>query len=192
MSLLDRAFSEFDELNARDPRRQMYRNRNHPREWIFSLRVSDWMERLDPQASEAARLAARAHTLVRWEVPREDYAADTAGYHEWRHATAHHSARAAAEVLRRVGYWDDLIDTVRALILRENFPADPEARLLEDADCLAFLEIKLGDYLDRWDDQKLARILHGTWEKMTPAAKKLAMTLPLPGAIQKIITNFNP
>jgi hypothetical protein len=191
MSPLDDALFEFDEINARDPRWQMYQNHNHPREWIFSVRVSAWMERLDPRASEAARLAARAHTLARWEVPREDFAADTAGYHQWRHATAHHSAKAAADVLRRVGYWDDVIDTVRALILRENFPDDPDARLLEDADCLAFLEIKLVDYLEKWDDPKLARILQGTWTKMTPAAKKLALALPLPGPVLKILSDFN-
>jgi Domain of unknown function (DUF4202) len=190
MSLLENALEAFDEINSQDPRRQSYQNRNHPREWIFSVRVSDWIERLDSNAPEAVRLAARAHTLRRWEIPRDRYAMDNDGYHEWRRATALHSARAAGEILRRIGYWDDVIDRVRGLILRETVPDDPDARLLEDADCLAFLEMKLQDYLPRWDEKKLGRILQGTWAKMSPAARQLALELPIPGFVKKIIDDF--
>jgi hypothetical protein len=175
---LSRAIEAFDRANALDPRRQRFEGDDHPRELIFSRRVYDWLLRLEPAASESAQLAARGHTLRRWEIPRDRYPHDTAGYHAWRDATAVHSAQAAEALLRTIGYPDELIRRIRRLMTRELFPRDPEAQLLEDADCLAFLELKLIDYLDRWDEEKLTRILHGTWMKMSDRARALARRMP--------------
>jgi len=177
-SRLNRAINAFDRANGLDPRRQRFEGRDHPRELIFSRRVFDWLLRLEPSASEAARLAAAGHTLRRWEIPRDRYPNDTAGYHAWRAATAGHSAQAAEALLRPFGYPDELIQRVGRLIRRDDFPLDPDAQLLEDADCLAFLELKLVDYLDQWDEEKLARILHGTWMKMSERARALARRAP--------------
>jgi len=176
---LERALDEFDRINAADPRAQ--------RELIFSRRVFEWVLRLNPQASESAQLAARAHTVRRWEVPRDRYPMDTGGYHAWRAATAAHSADAAAAVLQSLGYPGPAIDHVGRLIRRELAPQDQDAQLLEDADCLAFLELKLTDYLERWDEEKLARILHGTLVKMSPAARRVALGLPLDSRVGALL-----
>lgn len=190
MTRLERTLSALDEANRLDPRRLQSGGTAHPREWIFAQRVHGWLERLDPQAADAVRLAARSHTLRRWEIPRNRYATDTAGYHAWRRATADHSAAEASKILRDCGYEEDLIVRVSELIRGARFAQDADARLLEDADCLAFLEIKLQDYLAQWDGEKLTRILEGTWEKMTPEAREWAMELPLPESARKIIMGF--
>lgn len=175
----DRALAEFDRANGQDPRTQSFEKVSYPRELIFARRVSAWITRLNPEASEPARLAARSHTLRRWEVPRARYPMDTAGYHAWRQATASHSAVNAEAVLLPLGYAPETVQRVRQLITGALFPRDPEAQLLEDADCLAFLELKLADYLEQWDDGKIDRVLRGTWSKMSPAARELARRLPL-------------
>lgn len=169
-----RAIDSFERVNGLDPRRQRFQGLDRPRELVFSERVSHWLLRLAPGASETVRLAAAGHTLLRWEIPRDHYPHDTAGYHAWRDATAAHSARATEALLRSVGYSDELIQRVGRLVRREDFPHDPDAQLLEDADCLAFLELKLADYLHQWDEETLARILHGTWTKMSEQARALA------------------
>jgi hypothetical protein len=133
------------------------------------------------------KLAAAGHTLRRWEIPRDRYPHDTAGYHAWRDATAAHSAKAADALLRPIGYPDELIQRVGRLVRREDFPRDPDARLLEDADCLAFLELKLVDYLPQWDEDRLARILHGTWTKMSEQARTLATSAPLDPRIKHLL-----
>lgn len=179
MSRLEHAFREIDRVNREDPRTQSYENRPHPREWIFSKKVYEWVERLNPKAEEGVRLAARCHTLRRWEIPRSDFPMNTPGYHQWRRATARHSARAAADILTTAGYSKEEIDRVGLLITGDLFPRDPDARLLEDADCLAFLELKLGDYLAQWDEKKVRRILSGTWDKMSDAARDAAAGLSL-------------
>lgn len=174
-----RALDAFDQASGEDPRRQRFEECDYPRELVFSRRVTHWLLRLAPDAGEAVQLAARGHTLRRWEILRTRYPNDTAGYHAWRDATAAHSADAAEMLLRPIGYPDEVIRRVRRLITRELFPRDPDAQRLEDADCLAFLELKLTDYLDRWDEEKLARILTGTWMKMSEGARTLARQMPL-------------
>ena len=183
----ENAVREFDEINGRDPRTQIVKGQNHPREQVFVRRVSDWVERLNPSASEAVRLAARSHTLRRWEIPRGDYRKGPAGYHEWRRATARHAADAATEILRETGIQEKTVQKVRGLITWELFPHDPDAQLLEDADCLAFLELKLTDYLGRWDEAQVHRILQGTWGKMSAAARRQALTLSLDQRVKEMI-----
>ncbi|HSG06292.1 MAG TPA: DUF4202 family protein, partial [Nitrospiria bacterium] len=104
--------------------------------------------------------------------------------------TAKHSAKWTGEILQRVGYPEETIKTVQKLISREVPPDDPDAQLLEDADCLAFLEIKLDQYLTAWDDEKMERILYGTWRKMSPKARDTAQTLSLDPRIKKMISQF--
>jgi hypothetical protein len=186
-TLLDQALRQFDQANRQDPRQQPFEGTTHPRELLFAQRVFEWVTRLNPDASEAVRLAARAHTLRRWEIPRDRYPMDTAGYHAWRQATMAHSAQAAAAILKSLGSPAQTIERVGQLIRWELFPHDPDAQLLEDADCLAFLELKLGDYLAQWDERKLARILRGTWAKMSERARALAGQLPLDQRIRHLL-----
>lgn len=187
---LEQALREFDEINLLDPRIQMVQSLTYPRELIFSRRVSSWVDKLNASASEPVQLAARAHTLKRWEIPRDRYTKDTAGYHEWRNATAAHAAAAAAKVLQRIGYPDEVVQRVGQLITQARFPANPDAQLLEDADCLTFLEFKLTDYLDQWDEQKVLRILLGTWGKMSPEARRAALGLSLDPQTMKLLKEF--
>jgi hypothetical protein len=182
-----RALDAFERVNGLDPRRQRFQGLDRPRELVFSERVSHWLLRLAPDASETVRLAAAGHTLRRWDIPRDRYPHDTAGYHAWRHATASHSAQVADALLRPIGYPDELILRVGRLVRREDCPRDPDAQLLEDADCLAFLELKLVDYLHQWDEDRLARILHGTWTKMSEQARTLATSAPLDPRIKHLL-----
>jgi len=174
-----RALDTFERVNGLDPRRQRFQGVDRPRELVFSERVSHWLLRLAPDASETVRLAAAGHTLRRWDIPRDRFPYDTAGYHAWRDATAAHSAGAVEALLRPLNCPDELLRRVGRLIRKELPHGDTDAQLLEDADCLAFLELKLADYLDRWDDEQLARILRGTWTKMSQRARALARRIPL-------------
>ncbi|HET6464386.1 MAG TPA: DUF4202 domain-containing protein [Nitrospiria bacterium] len=187
---LEKALKEFDRINRQDPRRQRVGGKSHPRELIFAKTVYAWVERLDASASEAVRLAARSHTLGRWEVPRDRYRMDVSGYHQWRAATATHAADAAARILKRVGYPEQTILEVKRIITGHRHPGDPDTQLLEDADALSFLEIKLGDYIAQWDEAKIRRILEGTWSKMSPPARQRAAELPLDPRVQRLMTDL--
>jgi len=189
-TLLIKALKEFDAINRQDPRRQRVGGKSHPRELIFAKTVYAWVERLDAAASEAVRLAARSHTLRRWEIPRNRYRMDVGGYHQWRAATATHAADAAADILKRVGYSEQTILEVKRITTGHRHPGDPDTQLLEDADALAFLEIKLGDYIAQWEEAKIRRILEGTWSKMSPLARQRAAELPLDPRVRMLMTDL--
>lgn len=182
-----RAIERFDEANAADPRRDEVDGTAQPRELLFARGVYVWIQKLVAEPSEALLLAARSHTLRRWIIPRDRYPMTTPGYHQWRNALAEYHADEAEKILLDVGYDPGTIPQVRALITKANWPADPEALALEDADCLAFLETKLSRFVDAWDDEKMTRVLGQTYRKMTPEARRHVATLSLGERERKIV-----
>jgi hypothetical protein len=167
------ALRRFDEENARDPNSE----NGQPRELLYAQRLTDWVLRLRPDASETARLAARSQHICRWKIPRGDYPMTRAGYLKWRSDLKKFHAQRAGEILAEVGYDDETTRRVQDLNLKKNFPADPESRLLEDALCLVFLEFQLTDLAAKTDDDKMVNALKKSWEKMTDAARAEALKL---------------
>ncbi len=176
---LAEALRRINDSNREDPRTETIGGLAVPKELAFADCVEKWVRRLLEHPSDELRLAARAHTLRRWMIPRDRYPKTTAGYHQWRHALAQFHAEQAASILRDVGYDEPVLTRLRDLITKKNWMKDPEGRALEDADCLAFLELKLANYLDEWDEEKTVDILRKTLGKMTPKARELAASLHL-------------
>jgi hypothetical protein len=162
------ALAKFDALNARDP---------HGKELIYAQRMTDWLTKLQPRASEALKLAAHAQHLMRWEIPRDSYPKDRPGYLKWRTTLYQFHADRAAEVLREVGYDDATVARVGELIRKEKIKSDPEVQALEDVICLVFLENYFEDFSHEHDETKLIRILQRTWKKMSPRGHDAAMTI---------------
>ena len=75
-----------------------------PAEVLYSQRMTHWLEKLYPQASEALQLAARAQHIRRWEVPRDSFPMDRAGYHRWRTGLYTFHGDVAAKILQELGY----------------------------------------------------------------------------------------
>jgi hypothetical protein len=167
------ALRRFDEENSQDPNHEDSR----PRELLYAERLTDWVLRLDPNAFEALRLAARCQHIRRWESPREKYPMTRAGYLKWRADLKKFHAEKSGAILREVGYDDATIQRVQDLNLKKNFPADPEVRVLEDALCLVFLEFQFAALAAKSDDDKMINALRKSWEKMTDAARAEALKL---------------
>src|SRR4029077_19031771 len=107
---------------------------------LFRSLVSEWVDRLQPEASEPLRLAARGHHHRRWTVPRSRAPAGRAGYLKWRKARQQDQARELGELLAGVGYDDAIVGRVQAIVRKDNLAHDAEVQVLEDALCLVFLE----------------------------------------------------
>jgi hypothetical protein len=173
------ALDRFDALNAQDPHTELVEGRPEPKELIYARRMTQWLERLEPDAPEALRLAARAQHLMRWRIPRDTFPKDRAGYVRWRTTLYDFHADRAAEVLRDVGYDDATIERVRSLIRKQNLKTDAESQTLEDVICLVFLENYFADFARDHDEEKLIKILRKTWKKMSPRGHAAAMKLSL-------------
>jgi hypothetical protein len=171
------ALRRFDEANARDPNTEIVDGVSHPRELIYAQWLTGWILKLCPNASEALLLAARCQHICRWEVPRSSYPMDKPGYLRWRADLKKFHADKAGRILHEVGYDNATIQRVQELNLKQNFPADPEVCVLEDALCLVFLERQFAALAAKSDDEKMINALQKSWNKMSPAARTEALRL---------------
>ena len=171
------ALRRFDDENSRDPNREAADGIARPREWLYAQRLTQWVLRLCPDASEELRLAARCQHLCRWEIPRQSYPMTRAGYLQWRADLKKLHARKSGDILRETSYPEAVIRRVQDLNLKKNFPDDPEVRVLEDALCLVFLEFQLADLAGKTAEDKTINALQKSWQKMTPAARAEALKL---------------
>jgi len=172
------ALRRFDEENARDPNTELVAGVPRPRELVYAERLTDWVLRLKPDASEALRLAARCQHLCRWMIPRSRYPMDRAGYLKWRTELKKFHAEKSGHILREVGYGEALVGRVQALNLKKDFPRDPDSRVLEDALCLVFLQFQFADLAAKTDADKMINALRKSWQKMTEPARIEALKLP--------------
>jgi len=182
-----RALNRFDEENSKDPNIEVADRKEWPRELLYAQRLYDWVLRLQPNASEVLLLAARSQHICRWMIPRSNYEMTRIGYLKWRNELKTFHARKAGEILRQVGYSDELINAVQALNLKKNFPRDPESQILEDALCLVFLQYQFADLAKKTSDEQMINALRKSWNKMTPAGREAALKLPFPENEQRLL-----
>ena len=173
------AVARLDAEHAQDPQRTLSAGAEVANELGYAHRMTDWLERLEPGASEALRLAVRCQHLCRWMIPRSQYPMTRPGYLQWRSTLARLHADKAGEILREVGYGEELIGRVQSLVRKERLKADPEAQTLEDVACLVFLENEFSDFAARHDEQKVIGIVAKTWRKISERGRAAALALKL-------------
>lgn len=190
MKLL-RVLAAIDAANGADPRRTPD---GKPVELDHAERMTAWVLRLNPGASDLLQIAARGQHIERWTSPRSSYPEGRAGYLKWREELKLFHARRVAEQMAEAGYSADAINRVAALITKAAHRAgDPEGLILEDALCLVFLETQFKDLLAKTPEDKMSEILKKTWRKMSPAGRSAALSLSLSPeeqtALSKALTN---
>ena len=173
------ASAAIDAANGADPNQITFQGRVGPKELIHADVVERWVRTLDPDASELQVLAARAHHLRRWVVPRTDYPEGRAGYLRWRADHKKRQAAEVAEILAGAGYQPDEVEQVAAIVAKRGLGTDPRVQTHEDALCLAFLELQLDDVAAQLDRGHLVSVLRKTMVKMSPSGLAAAGTLPL-------------
>jgi hypothetical protein len=176
---LERAFAAIDEANADDPATIVVDGVERPKELAHAELMVDWVRRLAPDASEAQLLAARAHHLRRWALPRSDYPEGRAGYLRWRTALKRRHAEEVAVILRDVGYDEATIERVQQIVRKDGLQRDPDVQLHEDALCLVFLQTQLGPVAAQLGEDKTVDVLRKTARKMSPAGLAAAQGLAL-------------
>lgn len=184
---LQRLLERIDALNADDPNTDTADGASHPRELLYARRLSAWVLRLKPDASEALRIASRGQHVRRWTIPRERYPRTRAGYLRWRETLKAFHADEVARLMQEAGYPEADLQRVRTLVLKKAPPGDPEAQALEDALCLVFLETQFADLRRKTPEEKMLDVLRKTWKKMGPRGRAEALKLPLGGDEQALL-----
>lgn len=171
------AIERFDRFNGEDPNREVFEGREYPKELLYAERMTAWLARLAPDASEALRLAVRCQHIGRWTIARDRYPPGRKGYIQWRGALSRFHAETAGRVLTEVGYDAENIARVKKLLRKGGLKTDPETQLLEDVVCLVFLENYFADFSRKHADEKVIDIIRKTWVKMSPRGHREALKL---------------
>jgi hypothetical protein len=175
-----RAIAAIDAANAADPNLLDTPEGERPKELVHAELLTAWVHRLCPEPSEALLLAARAHHIRRWVVPRSSSPRGRAGYLQWRRDLHRFHAEEVGAILDRVGYDAATIARVQQIVRKERLTLDPEVQTLEDALCLVFLQLQLDELTGRVDDnEKMVGVLRKSWRKMSPAGREFALGLEL-------------
>ena len=173
------AIARIDAANADDPETLRIDGADLPKELTHARMLTGWVRRLRPAADDALLLAARAHHVRRWTIPRGEYPAGRRGYLRWRTALHHFHAEEVERLLADAGYDEPVIGRVQQLVRKANLRRDPDVQTLEDGLCLIFLDTQLGDLRRNHPESKLIDVLRKTWKKMSPRARELALELDL-------------
>jgi Domain of unknown function (DUF4202) len=179
VSRRDDAIAAIDAANRADPNAIEVRGEVRPKEQAHAELMTEWLLRLDPQATDAQHLAARAHHLRRWSVPRAEYPEGRAGYLRWRTALKKQHAEEVASILEGVGYDPATIERTQRIIRKEGLGSDPQVQTHEDALCLVFLETQLAELVDAQGHDKMGDVIQKTVAKMSQRAIDLVGDLPM-------------
>ncbi len=176
---LQSTLARIDAIHRQDPRCELTAHDDIPAELLYAQRMTEWLLKLEPNASEALQLAVRGQHLRRWQLARDSYPMDRVGYLRWRTDLKNLHAKELGQLMADEGYDAETIATAQSLVKKEHLKQNPEAQLLEDAVCLVFLEHELVDFAAKHPTDKVLDILRKTWPKISPRAQAIALELPL-------------
>jgi hypothetical protein len=117
---------------------------------------------------------------------------DRQGYLQWRTGLYKFHAETAGSLMKTVGYDDQTIDSVQAIIGKKGMKINPEAQLMEDVVGLVFIQYYMLGFATshpEYDEDKWIQIIKKTWQKMSPRAHEFALAgkIQLPEALVPLI-----
>lgn len=174
----DEAILLIDEANKKDTNQEIVGDITYSKEYIYGVRMSKKLKDFMPDAPESLKLAVRCQHICRWEIPRSTYPMDKVGYITWRNELKKMHSQKAEEILKEVGYEQDLIDEVKFMLLKKQLKKNELTQALEDVICLVFLEFYFDDFATKHSDEKIIDIVQKTWGKMSDRGHEAALKLP--------------
>lgn len=184
---LSQALARIDQANREDTQTEHWQGETYPKEWLYGQRMSAWLHKLDPTASAARQIAARAQHIRRWTVPRDSYPAGREGYLRWRKYLYGFHAQQAETILGELGFDGETIAAVKKMIGKEGIKRDDDVQMIEDVACLVFLEYYLPDFAPKYSEEKLIDIVQKTWKKMSVQGHQAALGIGFSAELMAVI-----
>ncbi len=184
---LQAAFFKFDTYNATDPNREISEGKTYPKEVLYAERMTKKLNDYAPDAPEYMQLAVRCQHIGRWEIARNSYPMDRPGYLMWRSQLKLHHTKIAEPILAAIGYDEETITKVKALLLKKNLNQNPDTQLIEDIICLVFVEYYLDDFAKQHSEEKLIDILRKTLKKISPRGIEEALKIKMTDQVKELI-----
>lgn len=189
MSKYELALARIDQAHSDDPNPVSPTNTT-PYELHYARKMTFFLERINPSASDLLRLAIRAQHLRRWEVPRSSYPATKIGYHSWRSGLQKRQAELVEQMCLESGYSAEEAGRVGAMVRKVDLKrGDPDTQTLEDVACLVFLDDQFDKFeTELGDEDKMVDILRKTWGKMSEVGHAEALKLDLSERAMALVT----
>lgn len=186
----EQAFVKFDAANAADPNQDVFEGVTYPKELLYSKRMTAMLKHFEPNASETLQLAARCQHICRWKISRDNYPMDRVGYKCWRMELYKFHGEITGGIMREVGYDEEMIANVQALLRKEKLKTNPESQSLEDVVGLVFLQYYLVNFIikyNQFEEEKLLNILRKTWKKMSEKGHITALKFNFTSELREVI-----
>ena len=186
------AIAAFNQANGEDPNKDTHDVKEYPKELLYAIRMGEMQERYVPEASDAVKLAVRAQHIQRWKISRNEFPMDRQGYLQWRTKLYKFHAQTAGDLMRAVGYDDEMIERVMTIVSKKGLKVNSETQLMEDVADLVFIEHYMMEFATKhpeYDEEKWIQIIKKTWQKMSPRAHEFALAgkIKLPEALVPLI-----
>jgi hypothetical protein len=160
---LEPVFRAIDAANADDPNLID----DQPLALVQGRLALGWVLALDPAAGPALQLAARAHHLRRWVVPRDTYPSGRAGYLRWRRDQKKRHGTELADLLS-ADVPEPVRDRAVEIVQKIGLGHDDEVQTFEDAVSLTFIQTQFLSTADKLaDDDKMVEVVAKTLRKMS-------------------------
>lgn len=173
---LEQAYQQFDAYNQTDPKTFTWVGLTYPQEYFLSLKLHEWVKKLDPHASEALLLASRCQHIGRWEIPRNTYPEGRIAYLSWRKELMRHHTKIATGILEHIGFEPAVIEQVQNILMKRNIKQDADVQTMENALCLVFLQYQYEDFFPGNED-KIVDVLKKSLLKMDAHGHAFALKL---------------
>jgi len=171
------AIALIDKKNAEDINTYSVSGMEYPKELLYSQRMSRTLLQFNPNASKALQIAARAQHICRWKIARNEYPMDRVGYLKWREDLKQMHAKLTGEILKQVGFDDEFVDRVKAIVQKKLIKKNKESQTIEDVICLVFLDFYFDEFATKHSDEKIIDILQKTWKKMSEDGHAAALKI---------------
>ena len=185
--MFDQVITLIDEVNSQDPNQQQHNDKAWPKERLYSERMTDMLNRFQPEADELMHIAVRAQHIKRWCSPRSDFPMNRQGYHQWRSALYIFHAETVVALMQQAGCSEAQQQRVYNAVAKKQIKRNPDSQLVEDIASLVFIEHYMQAFAQTkpdYDEQKWIGILQRTWQKMSTEAHNFVLagkiTLPAP------------
>ena len=185
MTRLETVLAAIDTANAADPGLEAGR----PAELLYGERMSAELARLDPDASEHLRIAARGQHVERWKLLRTEFPEGREGYLAWRREQGRRHAERVAAMMADAGYPEADRERVAAMLRKEGIKRDAEVQMLEDVICLVFLKWYFAPFAAKHEPDAIGKIVVKTARKMSAEGRarvldEFDMPAPLAAAFE--------
>ena len=160
-------------------------------ELLYSRRMLRMLEKVQPDASFALKLAAQCQHISRWSIPRATFPTGKKGYYEWRAAIMKHQLSVTTSVLQQAEINGQSIEIIVDALKNKADKSNINASIIEDTACLTFIKWYLVPFAGQFDPEKAKVILQKTANKMSERGLKLIYEIELSKDVLNVLNLLN-